>query len=241
MPTLEITTIVGCKNMCDYCPQDKLLAAYNGNRRMSFLDFKRLLNNVPKNVRIDFTGFSEAFLNNEASLMMRYSIKAGYYVVLYTTLVGFTSNDADILSDVNFYEVVFHMFNSKNFNLEKFQKQKDIFECHVQKHSRMAVIDSPHESAQTNSRKWSRAGNLWDVPDAEGKFRCAFADKLFDHNVVLPNGDVYLCCQDYSLKHKIGNLFETNFNDLDRQKIIDLSNIDKSDIICRKCELFIKD
>ena len=36
----------------------------------------------------------------------------------------------------------------------------------------------------------------------------------YDHNVMLPNGDVVLCCMDYSLKHVIGNLFEQDYEEL---------------------------
>jgi hypothetical protein len=34
---------------------------------------------------------------------------------------------------------------------------------------------------------------------------------FYDHNVLLPNGDVVLCCMDYSRKHKIGNLVEGDY------------------------------
>jgi hypothetical protein len=39
---------------------------------------------------------------------------------------------------------------------------------------------------------------------------CSFTP-FYDHNVLLPNGDVVLCCMDYSLKHKIGNLIESDY------------------------------
>ena len=37
---------------------------------------------------------------------------------------------------------------------------------------------------------------------------------FYDQNVLLPNGDVVLCCMDYSLKHRIGNLLRQNYSDL---------------------------
>ena len=39
---------------------------------------------------------------------------------------------------------------------------------------------------------------------------CAFTP-FYDHNVLLPNGDVVLCCMDYSMKHKIGNLLTDDY------------------------------
>ena len=34
---------------------------------------------------------------------------------------------------------------------------------------------------------------------------------FYDQNVVLPNGDVLLCCMDYAMKHRIGNLIEGDY------------------------------
>ena len=42
---------------------------------------------------------------------------------------------------------------------------------------------------------------------------CAFTP-FYDQNVCLPNGDVVLCCMDYGLKHKIGNLFEQDYYEM---------------------------
>ena len=39
---------------------------------------------------------------------------------------------------------------------------------------------------------------------------CGFTP-FYDHNVLLPNGDVVICCMDYSLKHKIGNLIDGDY------------------------------
>lgn len=39
---------------------------------------------------------------------------------------------------------------------------------------------------------------------------------FFDHNVLLPNGDVLLCGMDYDRKHVIGNLLRQNYYDLFR-------------------------
>lgn len=59
-------------------------------------------------------------------------------------------------------------------------------------------------------------------------------------NMVAVNGDIYLCCQDWGLKHKIGNL---KYNSLDsdifnkkREYFENLLLTKDSDMICRKCE-----
>lgn len=72
----------------------------------------------------------------------------------------------------------------------------------------------------------SRAGNLFKTERKKGcLIKCGVNN--YDNNVMMPNGDVYICCMDYSLKHKIGNLLETPFHNLNRNPPYEL---------CRYCE-----
>jgi hypothetical protein len=69
----------------------------------------------------------------------------------------------------------------------------------------------------------TRAGNvaahdvpgqaILDMPVRHGAVTCSFTP-FYDQNVCLPNGDVVLCCMDYSLKHKIGNLLEQEYYEM---------------------------
>lgn len=232
-PALEITTIIGCKNMCSYCPQKLLIKSYKDNvKTLTLENFKKILKNVPKEVVISFAGMSEPFLNRESSSMMKYAIEEGYVIILYTTLIGFDENDAEILSSVNFPpNIHFHRFKGIGFDENKFNLNKNLFLEKVLKK------DSNYYNGEYVNDAHSRSGNLWDVESVKGKVYCKSPCKhdTFNMNEMLPNGDVYLCCMDYALKHKIGNLFETNYDDLDRQSIIDLANQEESDLICRKC------
>jgi hypothetical protein len=77
---------------------------------------------------------------------------------------------------------------------------------------------------------WSRAGNLvgemimkpellerkaeWKIANHGDKpMTCGCLEKMY-HNVMLPNGDVSLCCMDYGLKHILGNLYEQSYEDI---------------------------
>jgi radical SAM protein with 4Fe4S-binding SPASM domain len=225
--TLEITSYVGCPNMCHYCPQELLMGEYIGVSSMTLNDFKRLLDNVPKDVRIDFSGFSEIFFHPKGAYLIKESIDRGYNTILYTTLEGFSIEDVELLKGLPFGEVVFHKWPGVD---------EDEFNWKVTKFSNQ--IQAGRVAKITPEWEWSRAGNVKEMEVKKGKFQCVFAARDFDHNVLMPNGDVYLCCQDYGLKHKIGNLYETNFDDLDRSEIVRLSLQEDSDTICRKCELF---
>ncbi len=49
-----------------------------------------------------------------------------------------------------------------------------------------------------------------NTPRHQSPVSCSFTP-FYDHNVLLPNGDVVICCMDYSVKHKIGNLIESDY------------------------------
>ncbi|MBS0640463.1 MAG: SPASM domain-containing protein [Proteobacteria bacterium] len=69
----------------------------------------------------------------------------------------------------------------------------------------------------------SRAGNVTPqaVPDQpllpaqekHGAVTCGYTP-FYDQNVCLPNGDVVLCCMDYGLQHRIGNLLEQDYYEI---------------------------
>lgn len=228
---LGITTTMPCVNRCSYCPQDALIRSYTDpKKKMTLNDFKKIMRNVPKNVLIEFAGFTEAFTNHESSLMMKYSIENKWVTDLYTTFVGFTDNDLKVLRGLSFNVVSFHQCDTKGFNVEKFKEKIEIFKQNVIiKYPRMGMTpDMPG--------KYSYAGLNWERPVFKLPFYCG-STPYFDHNQVLPNGDVSFCCFDSELKHIIGNLHTTHYNDLDRQSIINLSNQRDSEIICRKCEV----
>jgi adenine C2-methylase RlmN of 23S rRNA A2503 and tRNA A37 len=74
MKSLEITTKIGCSNMCSYCPQQKIIRAYNDKETiMSLETFKICLDKVPKDVVIVFSGFCEPFLNPICIKMIKYA------------------------------------------------------------------------------------------------------------------------------------------------------------------------
>jgi FkbM family methyltransferase len=92
---------------------------------------------------------------------------------------------------------------------------------------------------------WSRAGNLLgesimkpellnrkdeykSVYHGEQPMTCGCLEKLY-HNIMLPNGDVSLCCMDYGLEHILGNLIEQDYED-----VIPVDNTCFN--LCRFCE-----
>jgi FkbM family methyltransferase len=90
---------------------------------------------------------------------------------------------------------------------------------------------------------WSRAGNLIGErilkPELENQHfltvdhgnkvvTCGCDERLY-HNIMLPNGDVSLCCMDYGLEEITGNLFEQDYNDV-------IPDPYTAFALCQKCE-----
>ena len=98
MPSLEITTMVGCPLMCTFCPQAGLKAAYQPerhNKYLSLVNFQTMLAKVPAHVRIEFSGMSEPWANRECTDMLRHALEDGRRIAIYTTLYGMSESDAD--------------------------------------------------------------------------------------------------------------------------------------------------
>ena len=61
---------------------------------------------------------------------------------------------------------------------------------------------------------------------------CGVPEKLY-HTVMLPNGDLVLCCMDFGLQHILGNIFEQEYNDI-------IPNPNTSFELCKQCIYGIK-
>jgi hypothetical protein len=90
--------MVGCKLMCTFCPQDVLRKNYgerSQEKYMSLETFKTALSKVPLNVRIDFSGMAEPWLNSQCTEMLEISLQKGHRVAIYTTLFGISPLEAE--------------------------------------------------------------------------------------------------------------------------------------------------
>jgi hypothetical protein len=69
---LEITTMIPCPVRCmKYCPQEVLVKRYKSTPIMDMDTFMRCIANVPQNVQIWFSGFSEPFANPRCMNMIK--------------------------------------------------------------------------------------------------------------------------------------------------------------------------
>ena len=262
-PTLEITTSIpkkGCVVNCNFCPQNTLMSNYNNEVKLALNNFKILLNKIPKNVRISFSGFTEPWLNNECTDMVLYAYEKGHPIAVFTTGIGMSIEDLDRIKHIPFYGkpnggFILHIpdnaNNAKHPITSKYIELLEYIDSIKNEISNFEVMamGPVHDSIShlfadyIPYKMYTRSGNLnkefdlkpelYDYPFpiinyGKENVICNCEEKLY-HNILLPNGDVSLCCMDYSLSHILGNLYKENYNDI-------LPENDTPFEICRYCE-----
>lgn len=242
-PTLEITTVLGCRINCKYCPQKVLLHRYyadNKNRkhRMSLEDFQVFLEHTPENCDFMFAGMSEPYLNPDCTEMLKMACDSGKNVSLYTTLEGAAAKDIDAILQLPFQFVGLHVADEKeNASItvteEYYQNVERLLNA-VKVNGEAFVNDV---SAQANplprieamcKGKYEvlvslqdRAGNL-EGDELAGrehlltneKITCCFSGPRLNNHVVLPDGTLLLCNMDYGMQHVLGNLLENTYDEI---------------------------
>lgn len=263
---MEITATIGCRNSCIYCPQDKYKKEYlklNPMKEMSFQTFKKCLDKIPKDVHIHFQGFSEPWLSSESSRMILYAHHQGFELEVSTSLTGMALSDVKRIAKVPFLRFAVHMPEDQGkTNIKVDQDYLDLLNALI--NSNVANIAfhfhqglSGHEGLhpkikqllKTNHVKWksrrilTRAGNA-EIDEKKAPQRTAgeiLPCFRLKRNVLLPNGDVVLCCMDWGLKHRIGNLLDSNYDKLFKSdeylRVLSALKNDSSEVLCRYCDI----
>ncbi|MCR4924793.1 MAG: SPASM domain-containing protein [Clostridiales bacterium] len=264
----EINAVVGCSVACKYCPQSALIKAYSAKnaaspRVLSFDVFRQALDKIPVKKNIAFSGFSEPFLNPDITKMIKYAHEKGHGIMLNTTLVGMTKEKFAEIRDIPIANFTLHLPDKDNYAKIPITEQyiellKMVLDWKWLKNgSYIPVVDKangqgalPKEVEQIihgkvlfHSELADRAGNLADsdiysIGTLNGRIRCNYSPDISNF-VMMPNGDVYLCCMDFGLRHKIGNILEQSYEDLlkssELQKIRKAMDSDDGECLCRHC------
>lgn len=237
LKTLEITTKIGCFN-CRYCPQDNLLVAYgDATKELSFYLFQVFISTVPNDIRIDFSGMGEPFLNPETMDMILYAHDKGYKIAVFTTGVGLSDYIIKKIQHIPFETFEIHVRDKAGFSPIP-QSPELINTIKIAKRRLSNVIVSNH----LKIKLLSRAGNVKSIkaPYHKGKIKCSRGLERF---VMLPNGVLVLCCMDYSMKHVVGNLLAESYLSIARSspvyRAVQDAMLSGDDVLCRKCEMAV--
>ena len=226
---------------------------------MKFETFKKCVDKLPKDVQITFSGMSEPWLNTDMTKMLLYAFKKGFKEFrVYTTGVGMDIKDVDAIKKIPFTKFVVHLPDADNNAIIPVTKSHKelllkIKRSNIKNCSYMTMgklhqdLLSEFETLVISPRMISKAGNLdsFEKIYNSGPIMCNSEFGL-RHSMMLPNGDMYLCCMDNSLQYKIGNIVKDSYESLyqgEAFKLIErkLKNEKLGDVLCRHCEMAVVD
>lgn len=265
-PTIEVTTIIGCKIACRFCPQKLLTSSYFGEnpdreRVMSMDTYQKCLNHIPKNCNVLFCGMAEPLLNPNCIDMMKITAVSGRKVDLYTTLVGLEKDKLEDLLSVPVGWVTLHVADSMGYAkipltdeyyemIEKLLESKKedgtsyVNLCNAQTAPDPRILELCEGKYEILTAMNDRAEQLEDDRLVSSrrqheKIACGYTGTVLNRNVLLPDGTLVLCMQDYGMKHVLGNLVEESFEEImqgERIELIRNALLEPcSDILCRSC------
>ena len=244
---------------CQYCPQKthiKRYASFDYSSKMSLEDFRACIAKVPKEVSICFAGMAEPFLNDNCTQMVLDAHAAGHELSIFTTGYGLSYQDVLRIEHVPYRHFCVHLPDAdglmrlpvtdaylETLRQIKWRIKKATWMCIGKLHPEVeALLGSIHDGRDSLI---SRASNLehMKVEFKHGPLKCSGGEDL-NHNILLPNGAVLLCCMDYGLEHVIGNLrtdsYESLFESPEFKRIErGLAGDETVDIACRRCEVAV--
>lgn len=240
--SLDITTTKVCAvNCAPVCPQVAFQQVYgDSDRLLSLENFKTAVAKVPTSVRINFSGFSEPTYHPQFLEMMRFVAERGHPFNLFTTLAGARPEWVPEIRRLNPDNIILHLPDNEGIAhlppSDRYLKTVHLFlttpGLRISKVMRM--------SRDTGFVSNERAGNCDNARPRHvlGPFHCP--SLTFPQFIMLPNCDVTLCCMDWRLEHKMGNLLTQTWSELvnspERKRLITNSHRLDGDTLCRRCK-----
>jgi organic radical activating enzyme len=254
---LEITTKIGCSQMCEYCPQLKLIEEYKKGKQktnkvdkmMTLDNFKNYISTIPEVIDFHFTGYVEPFDNPNCHEFLLIAHEKGHKLQINTTLDGLTKEKFDKIRHLPFKQFIIHLA-SATYKEEIGRKRPRSIRPSGQPELRQDWLDlldyvgrnqpinfklvahgGAHEQAiqvlqnlanegllnqshianlyiKTSTRSQNKAQDNIKIirqkipPPYNIRGKCA----RIHQSVLMPDGRMGLCCQDYGLEHVLGDL-----------------------------------
>lgn len=254
---LEITTKIGCSNMCEYCPQVKLINRYKENKNkvtkddrfMSVENFKKFISTIPQDIDFHFTGYVEPFDNPNCDDFLLIAHEKGHKLQINTTLEGLNKEKFNRIKDLPFKTFIIHLA-SASYEEEIGRKRPREIRPSGQHELRKEWLDlldyvvrnkpqnfkvlshgGAHEQAievlqnlanegllaqdhisnlniKTSTRSQNKAqGNTQIIRQKiPAPYNIRGKCSRVHQSVLMPDGRLGLCCQDYGLEHVVGDL-----------------------------------
>ena len=261
MRKLEVTTTASCSVACHFCPHGTYRAEYaktRGESVMRLETFIDCLKNIPTEVDISFGGMTEPFQNPQCADMIIYAERKGHSVEVFSTLAGLSLSDLErVLAEWKPRDR-FYVHLPSSGGIERLYvtdayrsklRRLISFGANIEFHYHGAAL---HEGLLDLGLKdqmnyWpihDRAGNeakLFRIGERKsGRIACIMNMEV---NILLPDGSVLACSQDFGLKHVIGNLLKDKPADLySSESFLSLQRGQENpqqEIMCRYCHFAV--
>lgn len=241
----------------------------NRKSRMTVDDFRIYLEHTPANCEFAFCGMSEPFLNKDCMEMIKMACSAGRDISLFTTLVGLPFAELQRLVNFPIRFVTLHVadkFNNAKIQVDEEYYRKIEFIINARKQNGTPFVDVINTQAEPDvqvakmceskyeilTALQDRAGNLGGSEDdaldkchqtlEDKKIYCSRFGLDLNDSVLLPDGTLVLCSNDFGLQHQLGNLLQDDYETIrhgeEMHRILRSMDGDSSiDLLCRKCLL----
>jgi len=209
---LEITTQIGCRIGClNYCPQEKIVKSYKGNKTMTFEQFRFFIYSVPSELPIFFSGLCEPFQNPETTDMILYAHRLGHPISIFSTLTGLTPTNAYKLVSIPIDKFVLHLPDA--YGNAKIPQTQDYFETR-------SIIELNVKHLEYMNMGWNFISNKCEdmargkvTIKKTGRRLCNFLESPAYQ--LLPNGEVFFCCMVRGLTERVGSLYNASYMELE--------------------------
>jgi len=191
--------------------------------------------------------------------MINYSSKKGHIITVYSTLIGLSIEKLEKLKEIDISEFIIHLptlnylenikVNENYLQMLEFTKKcisNSTFIVMVKEPQILEldnrIKDILHDITIQSELINSRAGNLNNVT-VNRKNGIIHCDRNFQSHVLLPNGEISLCCQDFNYQYVIADLNKDKYMDIYNNKALNEFKTklkdETADLLCRFCEYAI--
>lgn len=215
--------------------------------------FKAYLAKVPAYVDIHFSGMTEPWLNLQCTDMALHAHESGHQLAAYTSLAGMRPPDIARLAAIPFKRFSVHVpsaggqeaiaLDENYFEvLRQLLKSgiKATYHYHTgQLHPGLQALLGDRAGCAGLSTRASNTVLQGQSPPIHhrGALRCS---TNLRSNILLPNGEVLICCMDWSMQHILGSLASSDYTALYRGP--EFLRVKKglkdsaSGVLCRHCD-----
>jgi hypothetical protein len=199
--------------------------------------FKSFMRTIPKTTALYVGGFSEPLQNQEAISMMEWANEQGYPIRLFTTMVGVKAKDIDRLCAIPYDMFVLHLPDPHGIaHIPTTQEYLENFREIVTRVKKLRFMNMGLDFV-TNHREDVARGKTFGER-FRNKRTCVFMES--PRYELMPNGEMYFCCECSCLSMRIGSLYENTYPELEARHT-GLSEMYRNDpdSICQYCCLSV--